>query len=159
LNTSSEINWKYLGREACLFVLWAYIIFIGGTINGYINFKIQVLNFIIGFVVIGSWLGISLFNKTRIRFTGLERGILVFMGALIISTLFSQDVRRSISTLAIYVSYVLIFYFVTHLLKIGWEKDLIEKTLLIVGGLLITFILIWLVVDWPMRQNLYGGFT
>ena len=135
LKNNSQPNWQYLTRETGLILLWAYVILVAGTVTGLINFRIHVFSTILGVAVFGLWMVRCLSQRRRILLSGVEWGVLGFMSAQFLALLFSQDVRRSLSPFMLYGVYILVFYFVSDLIRRAWPIELFEKTLLIVGGI------------------------
>ncbi len=127
----------YLLREAALVLLWAYIILIGGSVNGLVAFRLQALSAVLMAVLGGAWLGGLLLRRRSVPGVGLEWAALLFVGAQLVTVLLSQDVRRSLPLPAQAVAYIVIFYCAYSLTRSGWPAELTEKTLLIVGGIVI----------------------
>ncbi|MBL6982423.1 MAG: O-antigen ligase family protein [Anaerolineales bacterium] len=136
-NLRTSTNWQYLFREMGLILLWAYVILVAGTVTGLINFRIHVASTFLGATVLGTWLIRLIIKRRKIALTGIEWGIVAFMAAQIATVIFSQDVRRSIPSLMMYGVFILVFYYVSDLVRQGWPIELIEKTLLIVGAIVV----------------------
>ncbi|MDW8325889.1 MAG: O-antigen ligase family protein [Anaerolineales bacterium] len=127
----------YLLREALLILLWAYVILIGGGVNGLVTFRVQLLSTLLMLALGGLWLGGLLLRRQAVPRAGLEWAALVFLGAQLVTVLLSQDVRRSLPLPAQAVAYIIIFYGAYTLTRSGWPAELTEKTLLIVGSIVI----------------------
>lgn len=127
----------YLLREALLILLWAYLILVGGSVNGLVAFRVQALSALLMAALCGLWLGSLLLRRQAVPRTGLEWAVLIFVGAQLVTVLLSQDVRRSLPLPAQAVAYLIIFYCAYTLTRSGWPAELTEKTLLIVGGIVI----------------------
>jgi len=130
-------HWLYLTRETGLILLWVYVIFVAGTVTGLINFRIHLFSTVLGVVVLGAWLARRLFQRRRIPLSKIEWGFFAFMTAQLLVLLLSQDMRRSLPSMVLYGVYILVFYFVYDLVQRGWPVELIEKTLLITGGIVV----------------------
>ncbi len=135
--SNSSPNWQYLLRETGLILLWAYVILVAGTVTGLINFRIHIASTILGTALLGPWLLRRLYQRRRIVLTGIEWGIVAFIVAQLVAVLFSQDVRRSLPPLMMYGAFILIFFYVSDLVGQGWPVELIEKTLLIIGAVVV----------------------
>ncbi len=127
----------YLLREAVLILLWAYVLLVGGTINGLIAFRVQALSAGLMTAAVGGWLAVRLLRRQRLALTGLEAMAAVFLAVQLGTALLSDDVRRSLPVVAQSTAYVLIFWCVFDLTRAGWPAELTEKTGLIVGGILL----------------------
>ncbi len=137
-----------------LILLWVFIIIVAGTVTGLINFRIQVANTILGVAVLGSWLIRLFIHRRKVPLTGIEWGIVAFMVAQLITVLFSQDVRRGLPSLLMYVVFILVYYFISDLVYRKWPIELIEKTLLIVGGIVVGLALFQLWGDYSIWRNI-----
>lgn len=130
---------------------------VGGTINGFINYKIQLVNFSIGVMVFLAWIAHFNITRKKIATSGIEWGIIIFIVSQTLATIFSQDVRRSLSTLAIYISYILLFYLLVYLIRQKTNQQLLEKTLLIIGAILLGFVGLWAITEFIGWRNLVDG--
>jgi hypothetical protein len=127
----------YLLREALLILLWAYVILVGGSVNGLVAFRVQTLSALLMTALGGLWLGGLLLRRQAVPRAGLEWAALLFVGVQMVTVLLSQDVRRSLPLPAQAVAYIIVFYCAYTLTRSGWPAELTEKTLLIVGGIVI----------------------
>lgn len=146
-----QTDWKYLGREAILIVLLAYLVLAGGTLSGMIAYPLRLINAVLAALLFGGWLLWKLLRRDKLLVTGLERAWLFFLGSQLLATVFSDDPRRSLPWLALWLSYALLFYLVYELVREGWAAELIEKALLIAGGIAIALALYQLIqiyTDW-----------
>jgi O-antigen ligase len=154
---SSFIDWKFLGRESALLLLWVYLVLVVGTYEGLTLFSLQLSSAILGGVIIGIWLIYKLVKKQHIATSGIETGIVVFLGTQIISMIFSSDVRRSVEVVGQFVVYFLVFYLVLDLLRNGWSSTRIERTFLIVGAIVLGLSLYQHLNNFLSWQNLTEG--
>jgi tetratricopeptide (TPR) repeat protein len=136
-----QTDWKYLGREAVLILLLAYLILAGGTLSGMIAYPLRLTNAVLAGLLFGGWLLWKLLRKEKLLATGLDRAWIFFLGSQLLATVFSDDPRRSLPWLALWLSYALLFYLVYALLRKGWPAELVEKTLLISGSIAIALAL------------------
>jgi O-antigen ligase/Tfp pilus assembly protein PilF len=156
---SSSVDWQFLGRESALLLLWSYLILIAGSFEGLTLFSLQLSTAIIGGVIIGIWLFTKLTKKQHVASSGIEIGIIAFLGAQIISMAFSSDVRRSVGVVGQFIVYFLIFYLVIDLLRGGWTATRIERTFLIVGGIVLGLSLYQHLNNYLAWQILTEGLT
>jgi len=131
---TTPTNWVYLGREAALVLLWAYVILVAGGVSGLVDYGVKAVSLGVGVVVLGGWLVVRLWRRARLPRSGIEWALAIFILTQLLAVAFSQDPRRSLPEVLAYVVYALVFYLVLDLLASGWPMELFEKTLLIVGG-------------------------
>lgn len=127
----------YFLRQAVSILLLAYLILAGGTLNGLIRFPLHVVSHVLIVIVLGVWLVDAWRRRRRIAAMGLEWVILMVMGAQVLATLLSTDLRRSAGWLGMMVVYGLFFYLVHDISKRNWTSDLLVRSLLIVGGIVV----------------------
>ncbi|MBI3762703.1 MAG: hypothetical protein HY260_12710 [Chloroflexi bacterium] len=132
----------YLLRESALILLWAYVILVAGSVTGLINFRVQAATAILSAVVIGAWLIFRAFQRREIPPSGIEWAWSVFLAAQFVAALLSEDVRRSLPVVAQFTAYALVFYCALDLTRSGWPAELIEKTLLTVGAIVVGLALV-----------------
>ncbi|MGD8457902.1 MAG: O-antigen ligase family protein [Anaerolineales bacterium] len=157
IQKKSVVDWKYLGKEAAFILLWSYLILVAGSFEGLTRFDLQLSSVILGGVIIGLWLNLKFVKKQQITFSGIEIGIIVFMASQIIAMVFSGDVRRSVGVVGQFMVYFLVFYLVLDLLRSGWSAARIERTFLIVGGIVLGVSLYRHLSDYYFWQNLTEG--
>lgn len=150
-------DWGYLAREALLVVLFAYMLVVGGTFTGLIDYQVRLITTMLGGLVFGIWLLGRLFSGHRLLNTGLERAWLLFIGAQIVAVVFSEDPRRSLGPGLIWIGYVLIFYMAYDLLRRGWAGELLEKALLIAGAVVVGLALYQLVGAYSAWRGAIAG--
>ena len=150
-------NWQYLLREMGLILLWAYVILVAGTVTGLINYRIHVASAILSAAVLGPWLIRMLIQRRKLSLTGIEWGIGIFMLAQVLAVITSQDVRRSLPSLMMYGIFILVFYYVSDLVRQGWPVELIEKTLLIVGAIVVGLAIVQLVSAYTSWKGMAGS--
>jgi O-antigen ligase/Tfp pilus assembly protein PilF len=127
----------YLAREAALILLWAYVLLVGGSVNGLIAFPVQAASTVVITLCVGGWLAWSLWRRRSPPRTGAEWAALIFVVVQALAVALSQDVRRSAPLLAQSVAYFAIFSCAFDLTRAGWPAELIEKTLLIAGAIVV----------------------
>ncbi len=153
----TRVDGKYLVREAALILLWSYIILVAGTFTGFISFRIQLASFVLSALVIGSWLLLALLRGRRIPASGLEKAIIVFVTTQVIALAFSEDIRRSLPVVSMYVFGILVFYLAVDSLSRGLLAELVERTLLIIGTLVILFAVFELIQNFMYWREITQG--
>ena len=143
MNLEPRKTLGYFLEQTVSILLLAYLILAGGTLNGLLRFPLHAISHVLIFIVLVVWLGSILWRRRRIEATGIERVIVAVFGVFTLTTLLSIDIRRSLGWLGLMLVYTLFFYLVYDISKRGWTADLLGRSLLIVGGIVIA----WGVVD------------
>jgi len=130
---------RYLFQEACLFLAISYLVLLGGTFNGLVLYPLNVINLTIisglGFL----WILIRTVRKIKFPRTRLDMGIIIFLSAAVVSTIYSIDPRRSLISFVILVIAVLVYYLFVELIRHGLPVELINKVLFLVSGFILFF--------------------
>ncbi len=142
MKASPDHSTSYLFRETILIVLLGYFLLIGGTLNGLVQFKLNVVSTALIAVIAAVWLGCRLYRRERLPHTGLDLPIIAFLGAQLIATALSSDPRRSLVNAWLMVFYALVFCLLVDLLHHGWPAELLVKSLLVVSSIVIALGLI-----------------
>ena len=142
MDASLNRSTSYLLRETILIILLGYFLLIGGTLNGLVQFRLNVISTTLITVIIATWLGYRLYCGGRLPRTGLSVPIIAFLGAQLIATALSSDPRRSLGNTWLIAFYALAFYLLVDLLHHGWPAELLVKSLLVVSSIVITLGLI-----------------
>ena len=100
---------SYLIREAIIFLLLSYVILLGGTFNGLVRLDIRLLTAVLFTLFVGIWILRRTIKGLSFPASGFDLPIAIYLGAVLIGTLASQDPRRSL----IYFLQVLIFFCVS----------------------------------------------
>ncbi len=129
----------YLVQEAVLFLLFSYLILLGGTFNGLVIFRIYIIS--AGLLAAGGmvWLAYRWRHRGRSVGTVLDAPVAVFTASVLISSVFSSDPRRSLIRLGGFLFAVLVYYLVVEVIRGGVPTNLMVKTLLLVSGFVIFF--------------------
>ena len=133
----SQIDWRYLGREAALILLFAWALPIAGGMDGLISFRGQAGSALVFTVVAGIWLAQRLWTRRSLPMTGLEWPLVAFVIVQVAATAFAAAPRLSLPAVAQTLAYVVLFYLALDLAKSGWPAELIEKCLLIGGAIVL----------------------
>lgn len=139
LNRSASL---YLVRETILIILLGYFLLIGGTLNGLVQFQLNVISTALIAIILAAWLGYRLYRRERLPRTGLGLPIIAFLGAQLIATALSSDPRRSLGNTWLVAFYALAFYLLVDLLRHGWPAELLVKSLLVVSSIVVALGLI-----------------
>jgi len=132
----------YLLRETILIIFLGYFLLIGGTLNGLVQFQLNVISTALIALIIFAWLGCRLYRRERLPHTGLDLPIIAFLGTQLIATALSSDPRRSLDNTWLIAFYALFFYLLIDLLRHGWPAELLVKSLLVVSSIVIALGLI-----------------
>ena len=154
-----RLDWVYLLQGTATTLLFAYLILWGGgTSSGLFSPRLRVCSHLILTLVLVAWLGSAVWRKRGMARSGLEIVFLLAFVALGVTTLLSSDPRRSLVGLGLLLLYALWFYLVFDLVRQGWPPDIVAKSLLIVGGVVIVLGL-WEASDWfgAWVTSLSGG--
>ena len=143
MNTSlNRSTLLYFLQETILIILLGYFLLIGGTLNGLVQFQLNVISTVLIAVIVAAWLGSRLYRKERLLRIGLGLPIVAFLGAQLIATVLSSDPRRSLVNTWLIAFYALAFYLLVDLLRHGWPAELLVKSLLVVSSIVIALGLI-----------------
>ena len=154
---SKQSDWIYLGREAFLLLLFAYVILLGGGFSALVDFRLQAISTVLALIVLGGWLVICILGKAKLPASGIDWAILIFLFSQFISVAFSEDPRRSLPHAVLWLIYVFVFYLTLDLIRRGWPQSLLVKSLLIVGGVLLAFSILDLGQLLAQWRNLIAG--
>ncbi len=133
----SQIDWRYLGREAALILLFAWALPIAGGMDGLISFRGQAGSALVFSVVAGVWLVQRVWKRRSLPLTGLEAPLVAFVLVQAASTAFAATPRLSLAAVAQTLAYIVLFYLALDLSKSGWPAELVEKCLLIGGAIVL----------------------
>jgi len=141
-----------------LLFLWAYVVLVAGSVTGLVNFRLKIVSTGLAAFLIGGWLVLRGLRRRRVQLANIEIGGAVILGVQLLAAVFSEDPRRSFEVGAQYAVYVLLFYTILDWVRAGLPPELIEKTLLIVGGIAVGFSLLALGRIFLQWQDLSSGF-
>ena len=133
----SQIDWRYLGREAGLILLFAWALPIAGGMDGLISFRGQAGSALVFSLVAGAWLAQRLWARRSLPVTGLEWPLVAFVFVQATSTAFAAAPRLSLPAVAQTLAYIVLFYLALDLARSGWPAELVEKCLLIGGAIVL----------------------
>ena len=155
LNRSKTL---YLIREAVLIMSLGYFLLIGGTLNGLVQFQLNVVSTALITIILATWLGCRLYRRERLPRTGLGLPVIAFLGAQLLATALSSDPRRSLGNTWLVAFYALVFYLLVDLLHHGWPAELLVKSLLVISSIVVALGLIE-IGQWYADWFAVGGWT
>ncbi|MFQ6099710.1 MAG: tetratricopeptide repeat protein [Anaerolineae bacterium] len=147
LRGTTRARWRYLAQESALILLMGYVLLLGGTFNGLVLYRLNLINALLIAIVGALWLGWRLWRRCPLPRTHLDYPLLALLAAYFLATAFSIDPRRSIGFTLQMVLYALIFYLLVDLRRSGWPTALFVKILLILSGFIL-FFGVWELVRW-----------
>ncbi|MFZ5915502.1 MAG: tetratricopeptide repeat protein [Chloroflexota bacterium] len=147
---------RYLLREAALVLGFSYFVLAGGTLNGVMRFHLRLISQALLVILFAVWWLDRLRQRERLARSSLDGPVLAFLIVQLFSALLSTDPRRSLAFCGQWVVYALWFYLLRDLLRHGWPAELVIKSLLIVGGILVGLGLAGLGAQWLTWQEMGG---
>jgi tetratricopeptide (TPR) repeat protein len=138
----------YLLRETALILGFSYFILAGGTLNGVTRLRLRAVSQSILALIFLGWLIARVRRGERLARSSLDGAALAFLGIQLFTAILSTDPRRSLAFCGQWIAYALWFYLLRDLLRHGWPAELIVKSLLIVGGILVGLGLVGISAQW-----------
>lgn len=132
-----QTDWRYLGREALLILLFAWALPIAGGMDGLISFRGQAGSAALFTLVAGAWLAHRVWTRRTLPATGLEIPLVLLVAVQVASAALADVPRLSFPAIAQTLAYILIFYLALDLGRSGWAAELVEKCLLIGGAIVL----------------------
>lgn len=126
-------SWLYLLQESALILAFSYLVMIASNQNGLIDPTL--LGATAGLL---SLLAIVFAWKGQVA-PGRALPVGLFLGALLLSGLTSIDPRRSLAEVWLIAIPFFLFFFIAWLVRRGWPGELVIKSLLAVGAILMAF--------------------
>lgn len=156
---SSARAWRrYLIQESVLIPLLGYVLLLGGTFNGLVLYRLNLINTLLVAAVGLLWIGWRIVRRRPLPRTVLDYPLMALLAVYGVATVFSIDPRRSIYFTLQMLLYVWIFYLFVDLLQSGWPVELFIKVLLILS-VFILFFGVWELVRWYGEWLSIGGWT
>lgn len=141
-----------------LILFLGYALLLGGTFNGLVLYRLNLINALLVAAGGALWLGWRLWRRCPLPRTYLDYPLLVLLAAYFLATVFSIDPRRSIGFTLQMVLYVLVFYLLVDLRRSGWPAELFVKVLLVLGGFIL-FFGVWELARWYIEWLSIGGWA
>lgn len=135
-------SWRYLLREAVLFLLFSYLLILDVANHDLFSPAILTVTALTLTILALGWV-----MAGRRAPTPLAKPILLMAAAVTLSLITSIDPRRSLVGLGMFAMGLLYYGLSADLKARGWPAELIVKTMLLVGALIAAFAYID-VIDW-----------
>jgi O-antigen ligase len=130
-NTFTSVRWRYLFQEMLLITVFSYLIFGAFSSMGSINPSVLRITAVLFSLVVGAFI----LSRPVIR-PGWSLPVLFSVGVMLISTVFAIQTNNSLSeTWHLAVSFFALFFF-SELIRRGLPGELVIKSILIVGAVL-----------------------
>src|ERR1700674_388634 len=110
-----------------------YMLFIGGTFDATIRFRVQLLNFVAASVLGLVWLAARLARRKSWFVSGLELPLLLFASTQWAALVTSAQPRLGLEWAAGTVAWAVTFCILYDLLASGWPRDYVTNALLVVA--------------------------
>lgn len=127
-----------------------YMLFIGGSFDATVRFRTQLLNAISASVLAILWLSIRWRAGEKLKTSGLEIPLAIFVVAQIISTVASPQMRLSADGLFTTITWAILFIILCDLLANSWQKEYVINSLLLVAAIII-FDGVWQTANWYLQ--------
>lgn len=123
-----SINWRYIRDEILAVLLVMYAIGIGGTLNGLVAVRIEIITLVI-ITVVGLWWCIRLRRRPS-RLPDLALPLLGLGLGLLVATLFSSDLRRSLIQFGYWAVITMAYWIASDLTRADKNFERFERALL-----------------------------
>ncbi len=121
---------RLLQLAATLLVV-IYMLLIGGSFDATLRFRVQLLNAAAAGALACGWLAIRLKQRARLRATGLEGPLILFIGSQWLAALLSAQVRLSLEAAANITAWAIAFLVLCDILASGWPREYVVNALLL----------------------------
>ncbi len=145
----------YLLKEALLILAFAYLVLIGATSNGIVNYDLTRFSVSIFTAIVILWLAVRLQSGRKMQSEvipqaaapPLGRPLALFLAAYWLASLTSIDPRRSLGEAWLVGLYVFVFALTVELVERGWPRELFVKALLLTGAVVLG-LGVYLALEW-----------
>jgi tetratricopeptide (TPR) repeat protein/O-antigen ligase len=110
-----------------------YMVFIGGSFDAVVRFRVQLLSTLAGGALVMAWLALRLRQRARIARSGLEWPLLVMAAGQWLAALAAPQPRLSFETAASVTAWAIVFIVLYDLLAQGWPRAYLVNALLLVA--------------------------
>ena len=142
---SASLSWTYLFKEVVLILTFIYLFLVNGTAADFVNEPVLKITFGLLTAVGLAWL-----LAGQPAPTPLARPLLLFVGVYFLACLTSIDPRRSLEDFGWLVFIVFLFALSADLVAHHWPGELIIKSLIVAGGMILAFV--WIdPITWYLR--------
>ncbi len=150
------LDLAFVFRSLLLILLFSYLVLAGGKFSGLVLFPLYQVNTWLVAILGLAWIIWRLVRHRPFPSTRLDLPIVVWLTAMLLSTIFSKDPRRSLEWFIYYLVFVLTFYLAVDLLRSGWPSSLFLNCLLL-SSLLILGLGLYEVTNWYLSWLAIGG--
>jgi tetratricopeptide (TPR) repeat protein len=112
-----------------------YVLFIGGTFDAGLRYRVQLLNTLLGSLVGLAWLGWHLLRGDRVRATGLEWPLVFFALSQWLALATSAQPRLGLEWVASVTVWCAALVILHDLLRAGWPHAFVLNGLMLMGAL------------------------
>ena len=140
---------------AATLLIALYMLFIGGTFDATIRFRVQLLNTVAGGALALLWLGVRLAQRQGWRTSGLELPLLLFAATQWVTLLTSAQPRLGLEWAAGCLAWTAAFCILYNLLASGWPREYVTNALLVVAAVLAADG-IWAAAGWYLQWARLG---
>ncbi len=134
-----RLNLRFLFQQSVALLLLIYFALVGGSLSGLWFYRLRRVSLIVLAVAVAVWWILWARRGFPFPRTRLDLVWLVFVLVQCLATLFSIDPRRGLTLLALTALYWLAFYVAVDLLRHYVPDDLVFRTFLFVGLVLVAF--------------------
>jgi putative inorganic carbon (HCO3(-)) transporter len=129
-----QIDWGFLGKNCLLILLFSYLMLFASTHNGLVDERVLRISFAISASCV-----ILLFLSKVDSIGKIWIPVSMFFAILLLSVAFSIDPRRSITEVWLLGQAFFCFFMVTFIRRKGWQAEIIIRSLLMVGLIIMVF--------------------
>lgn len=140
-------RWRYLLREAILFLTASYVVLLGGTFNGLILYRLNLISTTLIALVGGLWLAWRWRRRRPFPATRIDAPLAALLLVYGLASAASVDPRRSAGVVVLIALYALIYYLVVDLARAGWPSALFVKAFFF-ASLFVIFFGVWELQRW-----------
>lgn len=142
-------------RLAATLLVVVYMLFIGGSFDATIRFRVQLLNAIGATMIALLWLASRLRQRARLVATGLEWPVLAFALSQFVATAASAQPRLSLEAAVSATVWITVFIITCDLMIFGQQRGYVLNAL-IVAAAIITVQALWEVTGWLLLWTRLG---
>jgi O-antigen ligase len=120
-----------LWQLAATLLVVIYMLLIGGSFDATLRFRVQLLNAAAAGALAFGWLALRLKQRARLRATGLEGPLILFIGSQWLAALLSPQVRLTLEAAANITAWAIAFLILYDVLASGWRREFVVNALLL----------------------------
>jgi tetratricopeptide (TPR) repeat protein/O-antigen ligase len=126
-----------LPRLAAVTVVFAYLLLLGGTLNGLAVYGAVSLSLSLLALVGAAWLGWAWVSGEPVAFSPVAVAYSANVAAYGAAAALSLDPRRSLNALCLTTLYALVWVLVSDLISKGWPAELFTRVMAVVGSIVV----------------------